>query len=205
MRFFERSYIVKWVIFFASFCWLWDFLLENQKLTKNSGNVHWNVWTNIKSCILETKIIFPKKKKRIPNMRFWNIHILVQISFFRGLLHCILVKFFFVRQLWWLTFLFSDGIFTVTSQLEITIIGSRHDFSKKKNPLFFDVNLKTIHQEEIFVNSLVYHTKEPLKWGTLSSCFSYNIWIKTNESVTFERPAMLISCYVAKKNKNEIQ
>ena len=146
-----------------------------------------------------------KKKKRIPNMRFWNIHILVQISFFRGLLHCILVKFFFVRQLWWLTFLFSDGIFTVTSQLEITIIGSRHDFSKKKNPLFFDVNLKTIHQEEIFVNSLVYHTKEPLKWGTLSSCFSYNIWIKTNESVTFERPAMLISCYVAKKNKNEIQ
>ena len=141
-----------------------------------------------------------QKKKRIPNMRFWNIHILVQISFFRGL-----VKFFFVRQLWWLTYLFSNGIFTVTSQLGITIIGSRHDFSKKKNPLFSDVNLKTIHLEVIFFNSLVYHTKKPLKWGTLSSCFSYNIWIKTNESVTLERPAMLISCYVAKKNKNEIQ
>ena len=31
-RFFERNWIVKSVIFFASFCWLWDFLLENLKL-----------------------------------------------------------------------------------------------------------------------------------------------------------------------------
>ena len=30
--FFERSCIVKLVIFFASFCWLWAFLLENLKL-----------------------------------------------------------------------------------------------------------------------------------------------------------------------------
>ena len=30
---FERNCIVKWVIFFASFCWLWDFVLENPKLT----------------------------------------------------------------------------------------------------------------------------------------------------------------------------
>ena len=79
------------------------------------------------------------------------------------------------------------------------MIGSRHDFSKKKNPLFFDVNLKTIHQEEIFVNSLVYHTKEPLKWGTLCSCFSYK---HLNQN---KRAAMLISCYVAKKNKSGIQ
>ena len=133
MRFFERSYIVKWVIFFASFCWLWDFLLENQKLTKNSGNVHWNVWTNIKKLYSrnQNNISKKQKKKRIPNMRFWIIYIWAQISFFRGLLQGILVKFFFVRQLWSLTFLFSDDIFTVTSQLEITIIGSRHDFSKK--------------------------------------------------------------------------
>ena len=31
---FERNCIVKWVIFFASFCWLWDFLLENLILKK---------------------------------------------------------------------------------------------------------------------------------------------------------------------------
>ena len=30
--FFERTCIVKCVIFFVSFCWLWDFLLENLKL-----------------------------------------------------------------------------------------------------------------------------------------------------------------------------
>ena len=31
---FERNGIVKWVIFFASFCWFWDFLLENLKIRK---------------------------------------------------------------------------------------------------------------------------------------------------------------------------
>ena len=152
-----------------------------------------------------SRFVFKKQKKMNSKYEILNHLYFGPNSYFRGLLQDNLVKFSFDRQLWRLTFLFSDVIFTVTSQLEITIIGSRHEFSKKKNPLFFDVNLKTIHQEEIFVNSLVYHTKEPLKWGTLSSCFSYNIWIKTNESVTFERPAMLISCYVAKKNKNEIQ
>ena len=34
MRFFERNCIVKCVVFFAGFCWLWDFLLENMKLKK---------------------------------------------------------------------------------------------------------------------------------------------------------------------------
>ena len=48
VRFFERNCIVKWVIIFGSFCWLWDFLLKNLKLKKNSDDVHWNVWTNIK-------------------------------------------------------------------------------------------------------------------------------------------------------------
>ena len=35
VRFFEQKRIVKlvkWVIFFASFCWFWDFVLENLKL-----------------------------------------------------------------------------------------------------------------------------------------------------------------------------
>ena len=31
-RFFERNFIVKWVISFASFCWLWDFLPKSLKL-----------------------------------------------------------------------------------------------------------------------------------------------------------------------------
>ena len=34
VRFFEQNCIVKCVIFFASFCWLWDFLMENLKLKK---------------------------------------------------------------------------------------------------------------------------------------------------------------------------
>ena len=32
VRFFEWNCIAKWVIIFARFCWLWDFLLENPKL-----------------------------------------------------------------------------------------------------------------------------------------------------------------------------
>ena len=32
VRFFERNGIIKWVIFFASFCYLWDFLPKNLKL-----------------------------------------------------------------------------------------------------------------------------------------------------------------------------
>ena len=32
VRLLERNCIIKWVICFASFCWLWDFLPENLKL-----------------------------------------------------------------------------------------------------------------------------------------------------------------------------
>ena len=32
MRFFGRNCIVKWVIFFAIFCWLWGFLLVNMTI-----------------------------------------------------------------------------------------------------------------------------------------------------------------------------
>ena len=32
VKIFQRNFIKKWVTFFASFCWLWDFLPENLKL-----------------------------------------------------------------------------------------------------------------------------------------------------------------------------
>ena len=76
VRFFERNCIVKWMILIASFCWLWDFLLEKMKLKWNSDDVRWNVWTNIKK-LYPQNIIF---KTRIPNMAFSIIYILVQIS-----------------------------------------------------------------------------------------------------------------------------
>ena len=73
--FFEWNCIVKCLIVFASFCWLWDFLQENMKLKKTlimffgtSGQI----WIR---CMPE--IIF--FQKRIPNMRFWIIYISVQI------------------------------------------------------------------------------------------------------------------------------
>ena len=63
---------------FASFCWLWDFLLENLKFKKkNSDDVHWNMWTSIKKLYVWNSIF----KKRMSDMRFWIIYILVQISF----------------------------------------------------------------------------------------------------------------------------
>ena len=55
VRFFEQNCIVKWVIFFSSFRWLWDFLLKNLKLKKQ-------LWW----CLLERvdeykKVSCPKK------------------------------------------------------------------------------------------------------------------------------------------------
>ena len=76
VRSFERNCIVKWVIFFASFYWLCDFLLENMKIKKNSDDVHWNVWANTKALHALNNIF----KKRILNMRLGIIYILVQIS-----------------------------------------------------------------------------------------------------------------------------
>ena len=81
VRFFEGNCIVKWAIFFASFCWLWDFLLENLILKKDSDDVHWNMWTNIKKLYASNNIF-----KKIPSMRFWTIYILIQILLFGGLL-----------------------------------------------------------------------------------------------------------------------
>ena len=62
--------------FFTSFCWLWDFLQENLQLKK--------------TLMMSTgKKLYARNnffQKRIPNLRFWIIYILVQISFFGGLL-----------------------------------------------------------------------------------------------------------------------
>ena len=54
-----------------------DFLLENLKINENSDDVHWNVWTNIKTSYARNNIF----KKKFPNMIFWIIYTLVQISF----------------------------------------------------------------------------------------------------------------------------
>ena len=64
---FEQNCIVKRVIFFASF-----FLLalrlsaKKSEIKKNSDDIHWNVWTNIKALYARNNTF----KKRIPNMRF---------------------------------------------------------------------------------------------------------------------------------------
>ena len=81
VRFFERNCIVKWVIFFASFCWLWDFLLENLKLKRNSEDVRWYIWANARKLYARNNIF----KKRILNITFSIIYILVQFHFW-GLL-----------------------------------------------------------------------------------------------------------------------
>ena len=63
VRCFDRNSIVKWVIFSASYCWFWDFLLENLKL-KKSDDFKWNVWTNIKNLCARNNIF---KKSEILN------------------------------------------------------------------------------------------------------------------------------------------
>ena len=76
---FEQHCIIKWVIFFNSFCWLWDFLLADLKLKK----------TLIMSTRTCGRMFYVRNNifvKRIPNMRSWNIYIFFQISFFGGML-----------------------------------------------------------------------------------------------------------------------
>ena len=41
IMFCERNFIVKWVMIFASFCWLWEFLPENLKLKRNTEDAGW--------------------------------------------------------------------------------------------------------------------------------------------------------------------
>ena len=56
VMFSERNCVVKWAIFFPSFCWLWDFLLENLKLKRNSEYVRWYIWANIKKLYARNNI-----------------------------------------------------------------------------------------------------------------------------------------------------
>ena len=75
---FELNRIEKWVIFFASFCWLWDFLLENLKLRKNS-DVHWNV---------RKKVVCPKKIFSKKEFQIWAFESLIICFKFRFLGDC---------------------------------------------------------------------------------------------------------------------
>ena len=67
------------------------------KIKKNSDDVHWNVWTNVKKFYAWNNIF----RKRIPIVIFWIIYILVQISFFGTVLGRFTQCFFLIfhRQL----------------------------------------------------------------------------------------------------------
>ena len=69
---FERNCIVKWKIFFGSFCWLWDFLLKNLKLKKISDDVHWTLWMNIKIQKNNFKYELLNHLYFGPNFVFWE-------------------------------------------------------------------------------------------------------------------------------------
>ena len=76
--FFDRNCIVKWVIFFTSFYWLWDFLQQNLEKT---------LMMSIGTCGLKLYARSNIFKKGITNM--------VQISFFGGLLSGVSASFLF--------------------------------------------------------------------------------------------------------------
>ena len=78
VKFFGQNSTVKWVISFASFCWLWHFLLENLKLKRISDNIHWNVWTNIKKFYAWNSIFKKKKRKKKKKSKY---EILNHLSF----------------------------------------------------------------------------------------------------------------------------
>ena len=74
VMFFERNCIVRWAIFFPSFCWLWDFLLENLKWKRNSKDVRWYIWANTNNMRMPG-IIFSKKEFQMWHFEsfiFWS-------------------------------------------------------------------------------------------------------------------------------------
>ena len=85
------------MIFSASFCWSSDFLLENVEL-KNSNDVHWNVWMNIKKLYNHNKTF----KKQNSKCEILN-HLYFGSSFIFGgtALRCFSLYFFkiFYRRL----------------------------------------------------------------------------------------------------------
>ena len=69
--FFEQNCIVKWVIFVASFCWLWDSKSELM----------------YKICLYIFDFRFSGRvSKPTPNKKFWIIYFLAQILFFETVL-----------------------------------------------------------------------------------------------------------------------
>ena len=81
VRYIEQNCIVKWVIFFARFWWLWDFLLKNLKLKKSlmiSTGTCGQIW---KRCMLE--IIFSKKE-----FQMWDFESFIFWSKFRCFGYC---------------------------------------------------------------------------------------------------------------------
>ena len=88
------------------------FLLALRLSTWKSENLKKSLMTSTGTCGRIKKYtrnnIF---KKRIPNMRFWIIYILVRVSFLGTVLRrfsqCLFFQFFVVGQPWWSTFLIS--------------------------------------------------------------------------------------------------
>ena len=71
VRFTEKNCIVKWMIFFASFCWLWLYARKSE-IKENPGNVT-GTCEQRQSCT--PKIIFLKKEFQIPDFEsfiFWS-------------------------------------------------------------------------------------------------------------------------------------
>ena len=61
---FGRNCIAKGVLFFACFCWLWDFLLENLKIKKN------NWWCPLKRVDQYRNVAFPKQYFQKKNSKY---------------------------------------------------------------------------------------------------------------------------------------
>ena len=78
VRFFAGNCVIKWVIFLDSFCRLWDFLLKDMKLKKTPDDVHWNVWTNLKTLHARNNIF---KKKELQIWDFESFSFCSKISF----------------------------------------------------------------------------------------------------------------------------
>ena len=66
--FFEQNCIVKWVIFVASFCWLWDSTRKSEINRQTNFSINFRFSGRV--------------SKPIPNKRFWIIYFLAQILFF---------------------------------------------------------------------------------------------------------------------------
>ena len=95
VRLFEQDCIVKCVTFFVSFCCSWNFLLENLKLKRNSGDFHWNIWTNIKT-LYERNKLFKKKKSKY---EIWKFIFWYKFRFWGTALGCFNQCYFFFNIL----------------------------------------------------------------------------------------------------------